>query len=58
MMDDDGHDEPWTDGHRPHRCGYYIEEHDLVYTKTSDGRRIRQWQCPPQSIVSSAPVLG
>lgn len=34
---DDPMDDPWTDGHRPHTCGAYVEEHALV-----EGR----WVCP------------
>lgn len=44
--DDDGHDEPWTDGHKPHRCGYYVEEHELRYKKQPDGTAIKRWECP------------
>jgi len=45
--EDDGYDEPWTDGHKPHTCGYYVEEHRLItifdrYTEESDQR----WMCP------------
>lgn len=47
--------DPWTDGARPHHCGFYVEEHELVYVPTAEGGQVRKWQCPP---ISSAPVLG
>jgi hypothetical protein len=45
--DDDGYDEPWTDGHKPHTCGHYVDEHVLVeHTNTSGVVVKREWGCP------------
>lgn len=47
--DDDGYDEPWTDGHKPHRCGFFVEEHDLKYRKNPNGTATSYWRCPPHA---------
>lgn len=37
---------PWTDGGRPHRCGFYVEEHRLKYRRQPDGSATSYWECP------------
>lgn len=37
----------WKDGDVPHNCGYFIEEHELVYVPLENGTKARKWQCPP-----------
>lgn len=47
MEEEDGYDEPWTDGHKPHGCGFFVEEHRLKYRRQTDGTSRSYWECPP-----------
>lgn len=38
---------PWTDGARPHHCGFFVEEHKLKYRRQADGSSRSYWECPP-----------
>lgn len=44
--EDSIYDDPWTDGGYPHRCGFFVEDHSLVYKKRPDGTSRSQWECP------------
>ena len=57
--DDNPRDEgPWTDGARPHRCGYYVDDHILKYRRQADGSSRSYWACPSVTSDDSGLVLG